>query len=246
MPKLEGFSLHAKPKREYKPRKRKTTEEKIAKLEAQRAKTGIGTADSYRLTEEQLEWRSNAHWMSLEEQGAYDPSENKLVGSGAWVCVFAHVPVNEDVKPIRWAIYWAVPCKDSKNHDGFDPSGRYKVDVIVKHRQHDAYETVSMFPHEYVIIPQDHLDRELELGHYLLQQLHYSSGEAMDLKLIEEGRALVEEERELIWALQLDGLTETQACNEYFFSRHVNKENHNIWYMPCEAMINELDSIFGE
>lgn len=38
----------------------------------------------------------------------------------------------------------------------------------------------------------------------------------MNTELIEKGRALCEEERETIWGEQLDGLTETQACEEYF------------------------------
>jgi hypothetical protein len=46
-------------------------------------------------------------------------------------------------------------------------------------------------------------------------------------------------------ALQLDGLTETQACEEYFLSRHTDKDNMNIWYYPTSETLKEIQKIFG-
>jgi len=54
---------------------------------------------------------------------------------------------------------------------------------------------------------------------------------------------LSEEERECIWAFQLDGLTEMQACEEYFLSRHVDYNNANICYLPNRKLQKQLERI---
>jgi hypothetical protein len=68
----------------------------------------------------------------------------------------------------------------------------------------------------------------------------------MNMKLIDDGRNLCEEEREVIWALQLDGLDEEQACEEYFLSRHTDRNNYTICYLPTPQMSAELYLVFGD
>lgn len=55
-----------------------------------------------------------------------------------------------------------------------------------------------------------------------------------------------EEEREVIWALQLDGLTETQACEEYFLTKHTDYNNFSICYIPNKEVFAQCVAVFGE
>lgn len=63
---------------------------------------------------------------------------------------------------------------------------------------------------------------------------------------VNKGRALCEEEREIIWAMQLDGLTETQACEEYFLTKHTEYNNFSICYIPNKEVFAECVAVFGE
>lgn len=57
---------------------------------------------------------------------------------------------------------------------------------------------------------------------------------------------LVEEEREIIWALMLEGLTEQQACEEYFLTHHTDYQNTEICYLPTPEILAEAMAVFGE
>jgi hypothetical protein len=67
----------------------------------------------------------------------------------------------------------------------------------------------------------------------------------MNLELIEKGRSLTEDERSIIWSLQVDGLPEYKACEEYFLGRHTESENSHIWYMPTEECAEWMENMFG-
>lgn len=66
------------------------------------------------------------------------------------------------------------------------------------------------------------------------------------MELIEQGRALCEEEREIIWALQLDGLSEEQSSEEYFFSRHTDDSNYTICFLPNSEVRQQVYAVFGD
>lgn len=63
--------------------------------------------------------------------------------------------------------------------------------------------------------------------------------------MTKEGRSLTEEEREIIMALMLDGLTEQQACEEYFLTHHTETQNVSICYLPDAEIMCELQRVFG-
>lgn len=181
----------------------------------------------------------------MHEHYLYRPDESKIVESGAWVLVNSTVPVSDDVKPMKWAMYWATPCHDSKG-DGFDSGGRYKVDVMVRNRATGALQSVGMFPHEYIKVTDTLFEELMGTNGYTLQKSSDNPIEGgMKLELIEKGRSLTEDERSIIWSLQVDGLHEAKACEEYFMGRHTDNENSHIWYMPCDECAQWLENTFG-
>ena len=105
-------------------------------------------------------------------------------------------------------------------------------------------EDVTLLNHEYTVISDERLEEYKKLG-WILCETGSKTTEPMNLELIQKGRSLCEEEREIIWALQLDGLTETRACEEYFLSKHSYFSNYTISYLPPKKAFSELMSIFG-
>ena len=156
--------------------------------------------------------------------------EHADVGSGSWILVIRTIPVEKKVAPKLYGIYWGMP-KDDK----------YGRQCCLVHTKED----VTLLNHEYTVISEEKLKQYKKELDYRLHKTTDSVIEEMNMALIEQGRALYEEEREVIWALQLDGLTETQACEEYFLSKHTNKENMNIWYYPSPKSLKEIEAMFG-
>ena len=168
-----------------------------------------------------------------KQNGYYDPnmeySQRCDVGSGAWVMVTRTVPVAEYCRPQLFGIYWGVPFQD-----------RFDRQVCVIHTQSD----VTLLNHEFSVISEEQLQLYREEG----WEIHETgAGEecGMNMELIEKGRELSDDEREMIWALQLDGLNETQACEEYFLGKHTNYNNFSISYLPRKEVFEECVSIFG-
>ena len=64
--------------------------------------------------------------------------------------------------------------------------------------------------------------------------------------ILEKGRSLVEEEREIIWALMLDGLSESAACGEYIHGRHIDTSNRGMYFRPNNDVLKEIVAMFGE
>lgn len=157
-------------------------------------------------------------------------SEEADVENGQWILVIRTIPVDKKVAPKLYGIYWGMPKED-----------RFGRQCCRVHTTED----VTLLNHEYKVLTEDKFNMYKEMGY----QLHESSDTTMnemDLKLLEEGRALCEEERDIIRALMLDGLTETQACEEYFLSRHTDRDNANIWYYPNPELLEEIESVFGK
>lgn len=168
-----------------------------------------------------------------KEGGYYDPNmeynERQDVKNGAWVLITRTVPVNEWARPILYGIYWGTP-----NEDKF---GRQSCKVFTT-------ETVVLLNHEYTVIDEKGLKEYREEG-WELREIQ-AEKQKINLELLEKGRSLAEEEREIIMAMQLDGLTEEQACEEYFFTHHTDASNFNICYIPNEEVMKMCLAYFGE
>lgn len=158
----------------------------------------------------------------------YEPSRD--VGEGSWVMVKCTVPVEESVRPKVYGIYWAVPERD--------PGNRQKVKIWTP-------DEVCLLNYEYIVVSDEMLEIFKD-GGYSLVELGDTPRSIASLELLEQGRNLCEEEREIIWAYQLDGLTEQQACEEYFFSRHTDESNKGLAYMPNKNALAMMVWYFGE
>lgn len=168
-----------------------------------------------------------------KEVGLYDPNmeyhEEQDVKSGAWVLVTRTVPVAEEIRPHLYGIYWGM-----MNEDRY---GRQSCRIFTS-------ADVILLNHEYTVIDEERLKVYKEEG-WELRQTH-AKQRRMDMEMIERGRSLAEEEREIIWALQLDGLSEEQACEEYFLTHHTDDSNFNICYIPRKDVFETCLAWFGE
>lgn len=151
------------------------------------------------------------------------------VQNGSWILITRSIWVEEKCRPVLYGIYWGIPYRDS-----------YDRQCCKIHTTED----VVILNHEYTILDEEKVKQHREMG----WELHECGKVAnqMNMELIEQGRSLVEEEREVIWALQLDGLTEEQSCEEYFLSKHTDYNNYTICYLPSKDIFNELVCCFGK
>lgn len=156
--------------------------------------------------------------------------EKSDVGSGAWVLITRRVPVEEHARPHLYGIYWGMPKQD-----------RFDRQVCVIHTTED----VTLLNHEFTVIDEESLKVYREEG-WELHETNAQVPTALNTELIEKGRDLCEEEREVIMALRLDGLTESQACEEYFLSRHTDYNNYCISFVPRPEVYAYLVRVFGE
>lgn len=174
--------------------------------------------------------------MFIEARSAYCGIENSVfksdkdVGSGAWVLVKCKIPVDEKIRPQTYGIYWAIPKEDSY--------GRQKVAVYTP-------TEVCLLNHEYSVISEERLKLYIEDGYYL-KDFAIGNAEPLSQELIEQGRSLCEEERDIIRALMLDGLSEQQACEEYYHFHHTDKENLGKCYLPTDELLEIIICAFGE
>jgi hypothetical protein len=168
----------------------------------------------------------------------YDPYRD--VGNGHWIVVMKELPIAEFAKPPVFAIFWAVPYPLGNNNKkiGWDQYGRQMV-LIHYHNQ-----DVSMFTDEYILATDEIVEQCVKEGWYIVES-NSTVTVPLNMEIIAAGKDLVEEEREIIMAFQLDGLTEQQACEEYFLTKHTDYNNSNIAYYPPKDKQNELISIFG-
>ena len=169
-----------------------------------------------------------------ENGGYYDANmeynKENDVEYGAWVMITRQIPVEERCRPHLFGIYWGIPKQD-----------RFDRQVCVIHTTED----VTLLNHEFTVIDEDRLKMYREEG-WELHENNAATDTGLNTEMIEKGRELCEEEREVIWALQLDGLTETQACEEYFLTKHVEYNNFSICYIPNKEVFTQCVAIFGE
>lgn len=180
--------------------------------------------------------------------------ERTLITAGNWVMIIKSLPVSDAVAPQLYGIYWAVPfvregraaIKDKpgatgteiKTLIGVDEYGRQCAKIYTPHE-------VKIFPDEYSILTPERLEEYKQAGWYL-QEINAKAEQPLNMEIINDGKALVEEEREIIWALMLEGLTEQQACEEYFLTHHTDYQNTNICYLPTQEILAEALAVFGE
>ena len=164
---------------------------------------------------------------SIKNQNYY---ADKDAGSGSWVLVKCKIPVDEKVRPQTYGIYWAIPKED--------PYGRQKVAVYTP-------TEVCLLNHEYTVISDERLQLYIEDGYYL-HACGTAEKKPLDRNLIEQGRSLCQEEREIIDALMLDGLTEQQACEEYYYTHHTDDEKIGLCYLPTDELLKQIVATFGE
>lgn len=163
----------------------------------------------------------------------YDGTEYKKqcdIGSGSWVLIKTRIPVDERFRPQTYGIYWAIPHED-----------RYKRQMVKIYTPHE----VCLTNWEYTVISDERLQEYKEMG-YFLNEINAKYEEPLNINLIEKGRSICEEEREIIWALQVDGLTEQQACEEYFFTHHTDAQNISVCYLPTPELLKQIVACFGE
>ena len=156
--------------------------------------------------------------------------EHNDVKNGSWVLITRQVPVEKSAKPHLFGIYWGIPKQD-----------RFDRQVCVIHTTED----VTLLNHEYTVIDDERLKIYREEG-WELHETIATNIEPLNLELIEKSKNLTEEEREIIMALQLDGLTEVQACEEYFLTHHTEYNNFCICYIPNEEVFRYCVSVFGD
>lgn len=177
--------------------------------------------------------------------------ERTLIKEGNWVMIIKSLPVSETVAPQIYGIYWAVPFTREgkaeakgtngtvvKTLIGVDEYGRQCAKIYTPHE-------VKIFPDEYSILTLERLEEYKQAGWYM-KEINAKTQQPLNMDIINEGRALVEEEREIIWALMLEGLTEQQACEEYFLTHHTDYQNTNICYLPTEEILTEAIAVFGK
>lgn len=167
----------------------------------------------------------------------YDPNmEYKKyadVKNGSWILIIKTVPISKEARPILYGIYWGIPKEDKY--------GRQTCRIRTT-------EDITLLNHEFVVIDEDRLELYKQEGWELarVENVNPLNHQALSLEILEQGRDLCEDERDIVRALQLDGLTETQACEEYFFSRHTDDSNFLICFIPNESAMRELEYMFGE
>lgn len=155
--------------------------------------------------------------------------ERADVGNGSWVLITRTIPIAEYAKPKVFGIYWGIP-----NEDTF---GRQTCIIHTK-------EDVTLLNHEFVTIDEEKLKEYRQQG----WEMHEIGcvERKINTEMLEAGRSLCEEEREIIWALQVDGLTEDQACEEYFLTKHTDYNNATICYIPHEDVYKQIHEYYGE
>lgn len=181
--------------------------------------------------------------------------EKTLITAGNWVMIIKSLPISAEQAPQLYGIYWAVPftregkagVKDRhafwsgteiKTLVGVDEYGRQCAKIYTPHE-------VKIFPDEYSILTPERLEEYKQVGWYM-QEVNARAQQPFNMEIVNDGRALVEEEREIIWALMLEGLTEQQACEEYFLTHHTDYQNTSICYLPTEEILAEARACFGD
>lgn len=172
----------------------------------------------------------------------YNPDAD--IGLGAWVLITHKLNVQNG--PIPYAIYWATPYI-SKHRVGHPAKTKTLQNVDEYGRQCAMIHTphsVKIFPDEYTILSEQKLQTYRENG-WELHETMINAEIPLNQELLEKGRTLCEEERECIWALMLDGLSEQQACEEYFLTKHSQNNNINFHYRLSPDLQNKIENIFG-
>lgn len=152
------------------------------------------------------------------------------VNGGEWILIRRAIPVDKSIAPQVYGIYWATPAEDTY--------GRQKVKIYTP-------TEVCLLNYEYTVISEERLQEYIEMG-YFLKDYEVGIDEPLNIELIEKGRSLCAEEKEIIHALMLDGLTEQQACEEYYYTHHTENSNIGRCYLPTPELREQIEAVFGK
>lgn len=173
----------------------------------------------------------------------------RLVTTGNWVLIKKRIPVETNIRPQTYGIYWAMPYTHVKTCGLYDERKMRTVTGVDEHGQQCALiytpKEVKIFPDEYNILSEEKLEEFRDNG-WQIHTIDIQAKTTLNQELIEQGRDLCEEEREIIWSLMLDGLSEQQACEEYFLTHHSQNDNVTICYLLPEDQQQAILNLFGE
>ena len=176
----------------------------------------------------EVEKRSNYEDAPLCYDTSTEYRDETDVGNGAWVLITRTIPIATYAQPHVYGIYWGIPHTDSYD--------RLCCKIFTT-------ETVVLLNHEYVVISEQKLSEYKSEGWELRENTRATV--PLNIEVIENGRNLCDEERDVIYALMLDGLTEEQACEEYFLCHHTEADNYSICYIPNEKIFEQIIDMFG-
>lgn len=145
-----------------------------------------------------------------------------------WIFITRTVPVLEDVRPMIYGIYQAQPLEHEFHENA--------VTVFTT-------DKVTVLEHEYSVITEERVAEYVSMG-WTMNRIEIPN-QPIDMRLLEKGRYLCEEERDIIRALMLDGLTEYQACEEYYKHSHTEIEKMSCFYAPPKEMVKQMEQVFG-
>lgn len=184
--------------------------------------------------------RATQHAFALESAGMGGSADrhrnntDKDVGSGSYIWLTKAPNIHPET-PDPYGIYWATPV----DIDGRDCYGRFAVHIVHKN------QTINIFQDEYIRCDDVILKMVREDGEFYVAEDSIPSEAPPCMEDIERCRALCEEEREIIWALQVDGLTESAACSEYLYGKHIDNGHHGWHWKPTQEYLDVLQANFG-
>jgi len=188
--------------------------------------------DSFRLSDAYLESLLDMHYMEREE--AYRPEKgNRDIGAGSWILIREVPNVSIDVRIEPASVYYAVPALYGSSV-GYREDGKYLIVIKIQGTAgviHDLY----LYTHEYIVCTDEIMDAMKEED--VLETMMYdtdTSVQQMDEKLVNsyasKYRDLPEDDKNILDAYQIDGLSFDQACSLYFTERYSNLTGSAIWF----------------
>lgn len=162
--------------------------------------------------------------------------KSHFIGRGAWVLVRCKVQVDPDVAPKVYNIYWASP----HGTDGYDRFGRYCVEILTQSEKDGHSELVRVFPDEYDIFSEEKVRQYVNMGYKLNHNIKPITAEGI------KSMDLSEDDKEIVGAFQLDGLTKEEALAELNGLLYQSVDNKYKYYALPPDQYAEALAVFGE
>lgn len=171
------------------------------------------------------------------------PEEAKRdIGSGAWIMIIKETEVSRfSMQPGN--IYYAIPGLYGSSV-GYRADGMYLVKVKIA--DFSGFEEIYLYPYEYMLVSDELFEAAKEED--LLELVQYkddiSEPEVIHEKTLtwrDKYKDLPEDERNVLDAYMLDGLSFDQACSAYYTERFIDQKGYSYWYRAKP----ELRYMFG-